>query len=46
MKIFEESIETNHNTSWSYISNQSSKISIIGNTGSKKTDPLLNLIKH
>lgn len=46
MKIFGESIETIYNTSWPYILNHSSKISIIGDAGSRKTDPLLNLIKH
>ena len=46
MKIFGESIETIHNTSWPYILNHCSKISITGDTGPRKTDPLLNLIKH
>ena len=46
MKNYDESVETNHNSNWPYISDDSYRILIIGGSGSGKTDVLLNLINH
>ena len=46
MKNYDESVETNHNTNWFYISDHPYRILIIGGLGSGKTNVLLSLIKH
>ena len=46
MKIYDKSIEINHNSSWTDISDHPYRILIIGASGSGKTNLLLNLIKH
>ena len=46
MKNYDESVETNHNPNWLYIPNHPYRILIIGDSGSGKTNVLLNLIKH
>ena len=38
--------KTKHNENWSYISDKSSRILIIGGSGSGKTNLLLNLIEN
>ena len=38
--------KTQHNSNWSYIPNHPHKILIIGRSGSKKTNALLNLINN
>ena len=38
--------KTKHNENWSYISDKSSRIMIIGDSGSGKTNLLLNLIEN
>ena len=45
MKNHEQSVEVNHNLKWPYIPDNPYKISIIGDSGSRKTNVLLNLIK-
>ena len=45
MKIYNESIETNHNPHWPYISYHPFRILIIGGSGSSKTNVSL-LIKY
>ena len=45
MKNHEQSVEVNHNLKWSYIPDNPYKILIIGDSGSRKTNVLLNLIK-
>ena len=45
MKNYDESVETNHNPIWPYISDQPDRIFIIGDSGSGKTNVLLNFIK-
>ena len=42
MKNCDESIEINHNPNWSNISDHPHRISIIGDSGSSKTNVLLN----
>ena len=46
MKIFHESVEINHNTTWPYFPDHPYRILIIGGSVSGKTNALLNLIKH
>ena len=46
MKNYDQLVETNHNAYWSYISDHPQRILIIGDSGSGKTNVLLNLIKH
>ena len=43
MKIYDQSVETNHNPNWPYISDHSYIILIIGDSGSSKANALLNL---
>ena len=45
MKNYDQSIEINHNSNWSFISDHHRTL-IIGGSGSGKTNVLLNLIKH
>ena len=45
MKNHEQSVEVNHNLKWPYIPDNPYKISIIGDSESRKTNVLLNLIK-
>ena len=42
MKKYDESIEINHSPNWPNISDHPHKISIIGDSGSRKTNVLLN----
>ena len=42
----DESVEINSNPNWPYIPNHLSRILIIGGSGSRKTNVLLNIIKH
>ena len=42
MKNYDESIEINHNPNWPNISDHPHRISIIGDSGSSKTNVLLN----
>ena len=44
MKIFDQSVEINHNPNWTYIPDHPYRILIIGVSGSSKTNVLLNLI--
>ena len=46
MKIYDESIEINHNPNRSYIPDHPYIILFIGGSGSGKTNVLLDLIKH
>ena len=46
MKNFDQSVEINYNPSWPYIPDHPYRILIIGGFGSRKTNVLLNLIKH
>ena len=46
MKNSDESVEINHNPNWHFIPDHLYSISIIGGSGSGKTNVLLNLIKH
>ena len=46
MKNYDESVEINHNKNCPYIPYHPHRISIIGGSGSGKTNVLLNLIKH
>ena len=43
---YDQSLEINHNLSWSFIPGHSYKILITGSTGLGKTNALLNLIKQ
>ena len=43
---YDESVEINCNSNWSYISNHCHRILIIGDSGSGKTNLLSNLTKH
>ena len=45
MKNHKQSVEVNHNLKWPYIPDNPYKILIIGDSGSRKTNVLLNLIK-
>ena len=45
MKNYDQSIEINHISNWSFISDHHRTL-IIGGSGSGKTNVLLNLIKH
>ena len=44
-KNYDESVEINHNSNWSYIPDHPFRILIIGDSASGKTKVLLNLIK-
>ena len=44
MKSFDQSVETNHNPNWPYISDHSYIILIIDGSGSREINVLLNLI--
>ena len=46
MKNYDQSVEINHNPTWSYVPDHPYIILIIGGSGSGKTNVLLNLIKH
>ena len=46
MKNYDQSVEINHNPNWPYIPDHLYTILIIGSSGSRKTNVLLNLIKH
>ena len=46
MKNYDQSVEINQNPNWSYIPDYPFRISIIGGSGSGKTNVLLNLIKN
>ena len=39
-------VEINHNPNWTYVPDHPYRISIIGGSGSGKTNVLLNLTKH
>ena len=46
MKNYDQFVEINHKSSWTYISDHPHRFLIIGGSGSGKTNVLLNLIKH
>ena len=46
MKNYDQSVEINHNLNWPYILDHLYRILIIGNSGSAKTNVLVNLIKN
>ena len=46
VKNYGLSVEINHNPNWAYVPDHPYRISIIGGSGSGKTNVLLNLIKH
>ena len=46
MKNYDQLVEINHNSNWSYIPDNPYRILIIGGSGSGKTNVFFNLIKH
>ena len=46
MENYDQSVKINHNTNWLYIPDHTYRILIIGGSGSRKTNVILNLIKH
>ena len=46
MKNYDQPVEINHNPNWLYTPNHLYRILIIDGSGSRKTNVLLNLIKH
>ena len=46
MKNYDESVEINHHPNWSYIPDHPHRILTISDSGSAKTNVLLNLIKN
>ena len=42
---YDQSVETNHNPNWPYITDHPYRILIIGGSGSAKTNVSLNLVK-
>ena len=46
MKNYDQSVEINHNPNWPYILDHLYRILIIGNSGSAKTNVLVNLIEN
>ena len=46
VKNCDQSIEINHNKNWPYIPDHPYRILIIAGSESRKTNVLLNLIKH
>ena len=46
MKNYDESVEINHNPSWSCTLDHPHRILIVDPLGSGKTNVLLNLVKH
>ena len=46
IKNYDESVKINHNPNWSYILDHPHRILVIGDSGSGKTNVLLNLIKY
>ena len=46
MKNYDEPVEINHDPIWLYIPDHPHRILIIGGSESRKTNELLNLIKH
>ena len=46
MNNYNESVEINHNSNWPYIPDHPYRILVIGDSGSGKTNVLLNLIKR
>ena len=46
MKYYDQLVEIDHNPNWPYIPDHLYRILIIGGSGSRKANVLLNLIKH
>ena len=46
MKIYDQSVEINHNLNWIYIPDHAYRILTISYSGSGKTNVLLNVIKY
>ena len=46
MKIYDESVEINHNSNWSYFPSHPYMVSITDGSGSGKINKLLSLIKN
>ena len=46
MKNYDQSVEINHNPNSPYNSDHTYRILIIGGSGSRRTNALLNLMKH
>ena len=46
LKIYDQSVEVNHNPNWPYIPDHFYIIFVIVDSGSGKTNVSLNLIKH
>ena len=46
MKNYDETVEINHNPNWPYIPDHPYRILVIGGSGSRKSNVLLNLIKY
>ena len=46
IKNYDQSVKLNHSQNWPYIPDHPHKILIIGGSGLRKTNVLLNLIKH
>ena len=46
MKSYDQSVKINHNSNYPYTPDHLYRILIIGGSGSGKTNPLLNLMKH
>ena len=46
MKNCDQSVEINYNLNWPYVPDRPYRILIIGGSGSRKTNVLLNLIKN
>ena len=45
-KNYDQLVDINHNPNWPYAPDHPYRILIIGGSGSRKTNVLLNLIKH
>ena len=46
MKNYDQLVEINHNPNWPYILDHLYRILIIGNSGSAKTNVLVNFLKN
>ena len=46
MKSYDQSVKINYNPNWPYIPDHPYRVLIIGDSGSEKTNALLNFIKH
>ena len=46
MKNYDKLVERNHNPNQSYVPDHTYRISVIGGSGSRKTNVFFNLIKH